>query len=83
MWSRNGRELFYISLSGTNAGQIMVVNYTPIQLVGNNWPLDLAPDGKRFVVYPPDTANGAEKTSVHVTVLQNFFDELKRRVPIK
>jgi hypothetical protein len=43
--------------------------------------LDLAPDGKRFAVLAlPETAPG-EKGSVHVTMLLNFFDELKRRIP--
>jgi hypothetical protein len=97
LWSHNGRELFYFSVT---SGHIMVAGYTasgdsftadkprewspaPIQMVGNNWPLDLAPDGRRFVVYPTDTsqAAGSEKTSVHVTMLLNFFDELKRRIP--
>jgi len=39
------------------------------------------PDGKRFAVLTlPETAAG-EKGSVHVTMLLNFFDELKRRIP--
>ena len=43
--------------------------------------LDLAPDGKRFAVFTlPEVAPG-EKGSVHVTVLLNFFEELKRRLP--
>lgn len=43
--------------------------------------LDLAPDGKRFAVFVlPEAAPGA-KSSVHVTILLNFFDELKRRIP--
>ena len=44
--------------------------------------LDLAPDGKRFVVIPlPDPSAGEAKRPVHVTFLLNFFDELKRRLP--
>jgi hypothetical protein len=43
--------------------------------------LDLAPDGKRFAVLAlPETPPG-EKGTVHVTMLLNFFDELKRRIP--
>ena len=43
--------------------------------------LDLAPDGKRFAVLAlPEAVPGA-KGSVHVTMLLNFFDELKRRIP--
>jgi hypothetical protein len=46
-----------------------------------NWNLDLAPDGKRFVVAPKPEATGRRKGSVHVTVLLNFFDELRRHIP--
>ena len=45
--------------------------------------LDLAPDGKRFAVRAlPETGHG-EKSSVHVVFLQNFFDELRRRIPAR
>ena len=93
MWSNNGRELFY----ETADNRIMVVEYTvngatfvpgkrrlwsDRQLFytgGEN--VALAPDGKRFAVLAlPETAPG-EKGSVHVTMLLNFFDELKRRIP--
>jgi hypothetical protein len=43
--------------------------------------LDLAPDGKRFVVLTQPENVGPERGSVHVVFLQNFFDELKRRIP--
>jgi hypothetical protein len=44
-------------------------------------PYDLAPDGKRFaVVLYPD--GSAQKPITSVAVLLNFFDELKRRVPV-
>jgi len=43
--------------------------------------LDMAPDGKRFAVFTPPEAALGEKGTVHVTVLLNFFDELKRRLP--
>jgi serine/threonine-protein kinase len=44
-------------------------------------PYDLAPDGKRLavVLYPDGTAE--QKPTTSVTVLLNFFDELRRRVP--
>jgi len=48
---------------------------------GVHWSLDLAPDGKRFAVFPRPEATGEQKGPVHVTVLLNFFDELRRRVP--
>ena len=49
---------------------------------GQFWNLDLAPDGKRFAVFPRPEAAGEQKGSVHVTVLLNFFDELRRRAPV-
>ncbi len=42
---------------------------------------DVAPDGKRLVMFPRPEATAEQKGSVHVTVLLNFFDELRRRVP--
>ena len=43
--------------------------------------LDLAPDGKRFAVLAQPENAGLESGSVHVVMLLNFFDELKRRIP--
>ena len=37
--------------------------------------------GKRFVVFNAPEARGGDKGSVHVTMLLNFFDEVKRRIP--
>jgi Tol biopolymer transport system component/predicted Ser/Thr protein kinase len=42
---------------------------------------DLAPDGKRFAIFPEIKAPVEEKGDVHVTFLLNFFDELRRRAP--
>jgi serine/threonine-protein kinase len=42
--------------------------------------LALAPDGKRFAVFPMPEAAGPDKGSVHVTFLLNFLDELRRRI---
>lgn len=45
-------------------------------------PLDLAPDGRRFVVMLIASGESAgDKSTVHVTVMLDFFDELKRRLP--
>ena len=45
------------------------------------WNFDLAPDGKRLVVSPKSEAGG-QKGSVHVMVLLNFFDELRRKMSV-
>jgi serine/threonine-protein kinase len=90
MWSRNGRELFY----ETPDHRVMAVDY---RVEGKSFApgrprlwsprsvfdagaqnIDLAPDGKRFIVF---TQSAAGSEPVRITVLLNFFDELKRRVP--
>jgi hypothetical protein len=45
---------------------------------GSNF--DLAPDGKRFVVFMPAEAPEEHKAS-EIIFLENFFDELRRKVP--
>lgn len=43
--------------------------------------LDIAPDGKRLAVLTASTAIGADRNLFHVTMLFNYFDELKRMIP--
>jgi hypothetical protein len=45
-----------------------------------SWNLDVAPDGKHLAVIPRPEASCYQKGSVHVTVLLNFFDELRRQL---
>jgi serine/threonine-protein kinase len=93
IWAKNGRELFY----ETADRRIMVVDYNARGNVFEPgkprlWSdrqifypgllnLDLAPDGKRFAVLTMPDDSGAEKTSMHVVMLEHFFDEMRRRVP--
>ena len=94
VWSRARRELLYLAPDG----RIMLVPYTaagdafqaekprvwsetPVQhrpLTGASF--DLHPDGER-VAMAPVTAATAGPT--HVTLLFNFFDELRRIAPVK
>ena len=95
VWSRNGRELFYRTIDN----QIMVVNYRVVgdsfvpdkprlwsekrladTAVFQN--LDIHPDGKRFIGLFPLEAAG-QKASSQVTFLLNFFDEVRRRAPLR
>lgn len=95
VWSRNGRELFYLD---RYTKRLMVVSYKtvgdtfvpgeptvwcdkPILDLGELYAYDVAPDGKRVavVLYPEGTAQHRPATSL--TFLRNFFDELQRRVP--
>ncbi len=91
IWSRNGRELFFIAPDR----RIMVAAYTAKgdsfasgkprvwsekRLLDRPYGIfDLAPDGKRFAVIL--NADGTSEPLIHFTVLLNFFDELRRRVP--
>ncbi len=46
---------------------------------GTGW--DLAADGKRIVTLMPVEGLGARQLQNHVIFLENFSDELQRRVP--
>jgi len=97
VWSRNRRELFYVNsdnrimVARYTANEHSFVpekprQWSPAPLFrpGNNslWNLDIAPDGRRFVVLAPPESRSEEPTTVHATILLNFFDELRRRVPL-
>jgi hypothetical protein len=93
MWSHNGR-LFYESndnrimvVDYTVKGESLQPGkprlWSNIQVLGMGivHNVDLAPDGKRLLVFPrPDTAKD-QKGPVQVTFLLNFFDYLRRRAP--
>jgi hypothetical protein len=42
---------------------------------------DLAPDGKRFVVLMAPEGAEVSRLQGHVTLVMNFFDELRRIAP--
>ena len=63
---------------------IATLGGTPLQVPNSaqqmDW--DLAPDGKRVAVLTPLVENAEARTQEHeVVFLENFFDELRRRVP--
>ena len=91
VWSRKSSQLYYRS----PAGALMAVDYrvngatfaaakprsTPVQAtnLGVSMSFDLTPDGSRFLITKSETP--AAEGPVQVTLLLNFFDELKRRLP--
>jgi serine/threonine-protein kinase len=93
-WANNGRELFYeradnrimvvdYSVNGASfvPGKPRLWSDKQLFFTGTSH-LDLAPDGKRFVALTmPETPMSGDKSTVHVTVLENFFDEVRRRIP--
>jgi Tol biopolymer transport system component len=90
VWSRNGRELLY------RAGdQVMSVSYIVnagsfvaekprvwAEKLGGASGFDLSPDGKRLIVTMPVATSQTPKADHHVVFVLNFFDELRRRVPV-
>ena len=91
-WSRTGHELVYWS-----GNQLMTVGYTvngttfvadkPRVWIASfsgasptDW--DLAPDGKRVVAFVPEGTSQAPQQEHGIVMLQNFADELRRRVPL-
>jgi hypothetical protein len=92
VWNRNGKELFYRS-----GDKMMAVNITtqPSFSVGKPKMLfrgpyvttpitfpyyDVSPDGQRFLMIKP-TEQTSSSSLTQIVVVQNWFEELKRRVP--
>jgi Tol biopolymer transport system component len=92
VWNPNGRELFY-----RNGDKMMAVGITtqPNFALGNPQLLferpyglatvpisnyDVSPDGRRFLMLKPTEQKAAASTQINVVL--NWFEELKRRVPV-
>ena len=95
-WSRNGRELFFRALDNrimvatyTAKGDSFVADKPRVwsdKRLADFGPVgiptyDLAPDGRRIAALMPVDAPEEQKAQTHVIFLENFFDELRRRVP--
>ena len=96
IWSSNGRELFFRSednriMVATYAAKtdsfvpnrprvwsdIRLANFGAIGV--SNY--DVAPDGKHIAALIPVESPEAQQTQSHVIFLENFSDELQRKVP--
>jgi len=95
VWSRSGHDLFYQSGDQIMAASYAVTRDTFVpgkprlwvptrvaSLRPNSYAWDLAPDGKRVVLLTPVDSSDGGKQEHEVVLLQNFFDELRRRVPL-
>jgi serine/threonine-protein kinase len=96
VWSRSGRDLFYQSGDQIMAASYAVTVDTFVPGKPRVWAptrvapgrpntraWDLAPDGNRVALLTPvDSSEGGKQEHV-VVLLQNFFDELRRRVPLR
>jgi hypothetical protein len=94
-WTQDGRHLFF----RTDENKVMVADCTmnkdtfasanvhawsatPLADIGPQANFDVAPDGKRVIGILPGRQDG--QTPKHqVVFLLNFFDELRRRVPVE
>jgi len=95
LWSPNGHELFFrtengdrIMVAGYRLQNSSFVAESPRvwcerrlanPRTGRNF--YLAPDGKRIIALIPVEAPDEQTSRNHVIFLENFFDELRRRVP--
>jgi|SRR6267143_655561 len=91
VWSPNGRELFhkriphsrimvtdYTTTGGSfSSNKVRVWSDPQIRTVGTYMSFGLAPDGKRFAVFPMPESTAEDQGAAHVTFLLNFFDELR------
>jgi Tol biopolymer transport system component len=93
MWAKNGRELFYQS-----DDKLMAVDITtqPAFTAGSpkvlfegrgryQWSTarpdyDVSADGQRFLM---KKSGAAEVTTSQINIVQNWFEELRRRVPVQ
>jgi Tol biopolymer transport system component len=90
-WRRDGKELFFLSLdwkmmavdinpSTSVVGIPHELFQTPISSVSvdSGTTYDVSADGQRFLIYSTSQLGNAP-----ITVVLNWFEELKQRVPVK
>ena len=95
LFSRNGRDLFFrtednriMVAAYTGKGDSFEADKPRVwsekkiadSILGINYAV--APDGKRIVALMPAEAPEAQKAQNHLIFLENFFDELRRKVPV-
>ena len=52
-------------------------------MVGSYRDYDISPDGERLLmVFPADQPDSGERSRPQINVVQNWFEELKERVPV-
>jgi Tol biopolymer transport system component/tRNA A-37 threonylcarbamoyl transferase component Bud32 len=89
IWSRRGHDLLYqegdreMAVSYSSGGGTFLAEKPRVWLakVGGEAD-DLSPDGQRLAVIAPVESATAPEAQHEVVLLLNFFDELRRRVPV-
>jgi len=96
VWSRNGRQLFFLTrnvdrimvadyrVAGDSfvAGEPSLWSDKVLLDLGELYAYDAAPDGNRLAVVMYSDGTAEQKPPTSLTFLVNFFDELRRRVPV-
>ena len=95
-WSPNGRDLLYVNrvadqmmaVNYTVRGDVFQPEKPRVWIakLGNailgNTSMSLSPDGKRIALLTPVDTLETPKPEHEIVFLQNFSDELRRRVPM-
>ena len=99
LWAPDGRELFYVSIGTlmrvplTKTGSTVKPG-TPVKTLEGPYfygggslesgrTYDVSPDGRRFLMIKEIGGVDQPTTSARFILVQNWFEELKRRVPTK
>jgi Tol biopolymer transport system component len=98
LWGHSGRELFYVALNGLLMSATVHATSTwsaspPMRTLEGAYILvvptmggrhyDISPDDQRFLVMKSLSGGQSDALPVHLTLVQNWFEELKARVPTK
>ena len=93
VWSRDGRELFYLDAANTLTAVPVQTSGTtlawanPVRLFRLDESLlssyDVSRDGQRFLMIKKNAAEGQDAAPPRMVVVLNFFEELKRLAPAK
>ena len=91
-WRRDGRELFFLSPDRkmmaadvdpgvTRVGiphELFQTSISPVSIPRNSTAYDVSADGQRFLMY-----STVKQESAPITIVQNWSEELKQRVPTR
>jgi tRNA A-37 threonylcarbamoyl transferase component Bud32 len=89
VWEPHGRELFYWDPAHEQMMAVAIQREptfkagTPRVLFKGHyflWNYDVTPDGRRFIMIRPGES---EKPATEITLVQNWLEELKQRVPTR
>ena len=94
VWARNGRELFYylppgVVMSATVSADTGFASSVPRAVLKGNYlspnagrMYDVSPDGQRFLMMKDAELKDGATAAPQLVVVQNWFQELERLVPV-